>query len=154
VEDALVGSEPRERVEHGGSLVGVLVIVLTLGALGAGAIVGLSSISSEHASRVLKDPAAVSVDGSRHGAIDETNARTCQANADAARAAATVYFANSGGGTYPMTWSDLTASASPIYSLPAEVVINGANPKELDGAGGWKLVISSGGPNPPNFACT
>jgi hypothetical protein len=125
------------------SLVGVLVMVLVLGALGAAAVLGVSQMTGS------KDDE----DTRTRTAIDAAGVRACQASADAARAASTVYFAN-GGGTYPTTWSDLTGSASPVFSLPSNAVINRANPKELDSTDGWKLIISNGGAHPAQFTCS
>jgi hypothetical protein len=155
----VAGSELRDRSAHGMSLVGLLVMVVILGTLGAGVVLGLSSMTGPNsdgtASRILKTPAAASFGSGSAGigALDASSARVCRANADAALSAATLYFTNGGGRSYPTTWSDLTASAPPLFSLPPNVVINGTNPKELD-APKWKLIISGGGPKPPAFACS
>ena len=133
----------RSEREHAGvSLVGVLLMVVLIGLVGAGAMLGVARMtgSSDDASSVLAK--------SRAG-----RAEACRATAAAARAAAAVYFANSAGQAYPTIWSDLTASEAPSFTLAPDVVINRNNPKQLDSIG-WKLVMSSGGSAPSRFTCS
>lgn len=132
---------------HGMSLVGLLMIIVTLGLFSAGAIVGLSTMTGPS-----NNERAGSGRGSR-SVIGESSMLACRANAAAAISASTYYFTNNGGTLYPRTWSDLTTSTPPVFELPSGVVINGANPQELDGPG-WKLIMSGGGPNPTTFACS
>jgi hypothetical protein len=131
-----------EREQAGVSLVGVLMMVVLIGLVGAGAMLGVARMtgSSDDASSVLAK--------SRAG-----RAEACRATAAAARAAAAVYFANSAGQAYPTIWSDLTASEAPSFTLAPDVVINRNNPKQLDSIG-WKLVMSSGGSAPSRFTCS
>ena len=125
------------------SLVGVLAIVLILGALGAAAVLGVSSMSGSSDNENTRSRTA----------IDASVVRACQVSADAARTAATLYFTQSGG-KYPTTWTEFTAAPSPAFSLPSNAVINRANPKELDSTDGWKLIISNGGAHPAQFTCS
>ena len=133
------------RFDHGQSgvsLVGALMMVVLIGLVGAGAMLGVATMtgSSDDAGGVLAKTRA-------------GNAEACRATAAASRAAAAVYFAQSGAQAYPTIWSDLTASAAPSFTLPPNVVINGNSPKQLD-ASGWKLVMSSGGSAPSQFTCS
>ena len=141
------------RAAHGMSLVGLLTIIVTLGLFSAGAIVGLSTMTgpsnNESAGSGGTNPGG---NGSR-SAIGESSMLVCRANADAAISASTYYFTNNGGTSYPLQWSDLTTSTPPVYQLPSNVVIDGANPKELDGPG-WKPFMSGGGPSPTTFVCS
>ncbi|HEY5173547.1 MAG TPA: hypothetical protein VIK54_17625 [Acidimicrobiia bacterium] len=47
----------------------------------------------------------------------------------------------------------MTSSSPPIYKPATDVVINRANPKELDGRG-WRLIVSGGGATAPTFTCS
>jgi hypothetical protein len=140
------------------SLVGLLMMVLIIGILGAGGMLGLSSLtgptSDKSLSNALGDGAAASADSGGWSTLGASSKRACRAAAEAARSAAALYFTDAGGRVYPTTWSDLTASALPYYSLAPNVVINEANPKELDSSAGWKLAMSSGGSRPTTFACS
>jgi len=143
----------------GRSLVGLLLIVVILGALTASAIVGLRSMTASNASSrsVLANASAAGNVANRvsEGASPGVGAIragvACNATADAARSASSVYFAKSGGKP-PVRWSDLTIGTPPIYKLPTNVTINATNPKELDGRG-WKLIISGTGATAPTFTC-
>ena len=140
---------------QGFSLVGLLMVIVVLGALTATAVVGVSTLtggsgSSGSGSTAAEAAAAVAAPG----ADSSTSARSaCQASADAARSATTFYFANSGGRSYPVDWSDMTTPNPPIYKLATDVVISSGNSKELDG-GGWKLIMSGGGVTQPTFTCS
>jgi len=145
---------------HGFSLVGLLMVIVVLGALTATAIVGVSSLTGSSGnigtgisgSTGTKNTGSTA-SGSNIGAgISSTAISACAASADAARSASTLYFVNSGG-TYPVTWSDMTTSSPPIYKLATNVVINAGNPRELDGRG-WKLIVSGGGASEPTFTCS
>jgi hypothetical protein len=143
------------------------MVVVVLGTLTATAIVGVSTLtgsSDGSGIRGIGSPAAeaaAAVAASAGGAAvvaaprgGSSSARNgCTASADAARSASTFYFANSGGRSYRVKWSDMTTSNPPIYKLETNVVINGGNPKELDGRG-WKLTVSGGGASEPTFTCS
>src|SRR5262245_21843323 len=75
---------------------------------------------------------------------------TCQATADAAKAASNLYFANRQ--TYRSVWSDLTTAKPPMVQLPRGVAINARNAKELDGPA-WNLVLTGGDTGSPSFTC-
>jgi hypothetical protein len=158
----------RRKVAHGFSLVGLLMVIVALGALTATAVVGVSTLSgssngigtSGRGSPAAEAAAAAGVAAAGAaaakavpgGGSSGSARRSCRASADAARSASTLYFANSGGGSYPVKWSDMTTSNHPIYKLETNVVINSGNPKELDGAG-WRLIVSGGGVSAPTFTC-
>jgi len=126
--------------EAGVTLVGVLIVVVLIGAVCAGAVLGLSAMTGSGTAK--------------RTAIDASSAQACRAVANAARSAATVYFADGADRMYPTTWSDLTESGPPYFQLAPNVVVNEADPKELDSSGGWKLVMTGGGPRVAEFACS
>jgi hypothetical protein len=148
--------------EHGVSLVGLLMVVVVLGALTASAIVGVSSLTGSDSSVVTgySGPYAAKGTGStgntrpKSGIGSEIGIAAgvaCNASAEAARSASTSYFVGSGG-QYPAKWADLTGSTSPLYKPAAKVIVNPANPAELDGPG-WKLTMTGGGTTEPTFTC-
>jgi hypothetical protein len=151
--------------QHGVSLVGLLMIVVVLGALTATAVVGVSSLTGSNNSVVTgySGPSATGSSGSGGSAgsagqnggigadIGIAAGVACTASAEAARSASTSYFVSSNG-QYPVKWADLTGSNPPLYKPPVKVVVNPANPAELDGPG-WKLTMTGGGPTEPTFAC-
>jgi len=153
--------KPR-RSARGVSLVGLLLVVVVLGLLTATAITALPSITYSTITESSPRSAAAGVatsnlagrisGGGMANVSGVRNSPACSATADAARSAVTLYFATRGGSSYPVRWSDLTNSTPPIYKLSSNVVINVANPKELDGRG-WKLLIVGGGGTAPTFTC-
>jgi hypothetical protein len=174
---AAVSSRTRERIplpgytdvaegansmrQQGSSLVGVLMIVLVLGGLTAGAFLGVSSLTDSTNNIVTggtgtpeNGTGSTGGTGPKSGIGAEVNIAAgvaCTASADAARSASTSYFVGSGG-LYPVKWSDLTASNPPLYKAATNVVINRGNPTELDGRG-WKLTMAGGGTTEPTFTC-
>lgn len=140
------------------------MIVVVLGTMGATAVIGVSSLTGGGgvgagaggaASQIAAEKAAAAIAGGAKvapGGITAGAISACRATADAAQAASAVAFANRGG-TFPARWSDLTAGNPPIYALPQLAVVNGGNPKELDGRG-WKLLMSGGGATRPTFTCS
>ena len=150
-----VAASEESRPVHGMSLVGLLMIIVTLGLFSAGAIVGLSTMTGPNNNEIAASGGTNPGAGGRgsRSVIGESSLLACRANADAAVSASTYYFTSNGSTLYPRTWSDLTTSTPPVFELPSSVVINGANPQELDGPG-WKLIMSGGGPNPTTFACS
>jgi hypothetical protein len=159
-----VASRARREDARGVSLVGLLMMVVVLGAMGATAVIGVSSLTGGGgggvgaggaASQIAAEKAAAAIAGGAKvapGGITAGVNSACRATADAAQAASAVAFAN-GGGTFPAKWSDLTAGNPPVYALPQLAVVNGGNPKELDGRG-WKLLMSGGGATRPTFTCS
>ena len=139
------------------------MIVVVLGAMTATAIIGVSSLTGSGgdggaggsaASQIAAEKAAAAIAGGANVApagIVGAARISCNAAAGAARTASTLSFANRGG-TYPVTWSEMTTSSPSVYTLASGVVINLGNPKELDGRG-WKLIMSGGGAAPPVFTC-
>jgi Tfp pilus assembly protein FimT len=144
----------------GVSLVGLLMVIVVLGALSATAMVGVSTLTGtgngtsgrRSAAEAAAALAAASAANASAGSGMSSSARSsCSASADAARSASTLYFA-SNGGRYPVKWPEMTTSNPPIYKPAADVVINHANPNELDGRG-WKLIMAGGGVTAPTFTC-
>jgi hypothetical protein len=145
----------------GASLVGILMIVVVLGALTAGALLGVSSLnSSNNAITGYNGPSGAGSTGSRGTTVPNGGigaevgiaaGAACTASAEAARFASTSYFVGSNG-QYPVKWADLIGTNPPLYKPIAKVVINAANPAELDGAG-WKLTMTGGGTTAPTFTC-
>ncbi len=144
---------------RGASLVGVLMIIVVLGALAATAMLGVSTLTGNDTVTDVLGTATTTTGTAR---TPNTGTRTtntgsvigataaCSASRSAAEAASTVYFVS--GGSYPLTWSDLTAANPPTFVLPADVVINPTNPTQLDGRG-WRLIIAGGGASAPTFTC-
>jgi hypothetical protein len=137
----------------------VLVIVVVLGGLAATAVIGVNAMTgNDTTSNLLPTPSSSgrthpgTAGGGLGGGITAAAIAACNTNAGAARAASSAYFATRGG-AYPTKWSDLTAPPSGTFALPPGVVINPANPAELDGRG-WKLVMTGSGRAEPTFACT
>jgi len=147
------------RGRAGASLVGLLLIVVVLGALTATAVVAVSTLNSNDNKSVISQtigPGTVGTGRAGGSGAGNTNRvsteNACRASADAARSASAVYFADNGG-SYPAQWSDLTASNPPMFALAANVAINATNPKELDGRG-WKLTLAGGGTSEAVFTCS
>jgi hypothetical protein len=151
---------PKER-EHpsGASFVGVLLVIVILGAIATTTVVGLHSINGSDASngRVLANATGAGALANRlrgsakPGVVAVRPVVACQPTADAARTASSIYFADHGG-SYPRKWADLTAAEPQIYKLPTSVTIGATNPTELDGPG-WRMFMSGGGSVPSSFAC-
>ena len=133
----------------------MLVIVVVLGALAAMAMFGVSSMtdSNDKVAEIVGagTTASSAPRGSGSGGSVVGATAACAASAAGAQAATSVYFVNSGG-SYPVKWSDLTSANPSNFALPADVVINPANPAELDG-NGWKLMMAGGGTSAPTFTC-
>jgi hypothetical protein len=156
---------PNDPTSQGFSLVGLLMVIVVLGTLTATAIVGVSTLTGSSnggggsgvgspAAEAAAAVAAAAGGAAAKAAPGRSSSRSaCRASADAARSASAFYFANSGGRSYPVKWSDMTTSNPPIYKLETNAVINSGNPKELDGRG-WKLTVSGGGGSQPTFTCS
>ncbi len=57
-----------------------------------------------------------------------------------------------GSGAYPAKWLDMTAATPPSFTLPTGVIINPADPAQLEGKG-WTLTMTGGGSTDPTFTC-
>ena len=154
-----VDARPSGRVRdaRGGSLAGLLLLIVVLGGLAALAVVGVNSMtgSDSTSGNLMTTPSAASLGDAGGGArvglgsVAQMAAdAACHAEAGIATSASSVYLANSGG-KYPAKWSNLSTAS---FVLPAHVVINPSNPTELDG-NGWELTMSGGGTTAPVFAC-
>jgi hypothetical protein len=132
----------------------MLVMIVVLGVLAAGAIVGMQAMTGSDSG----SPAGIGLltTSTAHGrgqsAISELARHACVAAADGARTASTVFFANSPGQQYPTSWSELTAPPSAAFALASGDVISPSNRRELDGQG-WRLIMAGGGATPPTFTC-
>jgi hypothetical protein len=161
--------QPRPgRGAHGYSLVSLLMMVVILGALTAAAIVGVSSMtggssgtgvisnvtsSTRAAVRVTNTTGRGGTAGIGVGSGGGVSALSaCKVSAAAAGSASTLYFAGSGG-AYPVKWSDMTGAKPPLFTLATNVIVNPANPAELEGRG-WKMVMAGGGTRAPTFTCS
>jgi hypothetical protein len=152
-----VKERERSSETYGVSLVGLLMVVVVLGALTATGMLGVATLTGSNsgngrAGGRTTPAAAVAAPAAPGGGNSSSARNSCMASADAARSASTFYFANGGGRSYPVKWSDMTSSKPPIYKLATNVVINRANPKELDGRG-WKLIMSGSSAIEPTFTC-
>jgi hypothetical protein len=135
-------------------MVGLLVTIVILGVLAAGAFVGVQTMTGTD-SRTPTDIGPLTTNSVPHRAGSATSNlahNACAASADAARSASNVYFANSGFQRYPTSWSELTTRPAALLTLASDDVINPQNPRELDGQG-WRLLISGGGATAPIFTC-
>jgi hypothetical protein len=146
----LVRDHPNAR---GASLAGLLVMVIVLGALAAGAIVGVQAMtgsdSSTRAGIDLLTTTSTVADRGR-AAVSNLAQNACLATADAARSASSLFFVNVQ--RYPTTWSEMTAPPSAAFTLAGDDVVNPSNRKELDGQG-WRLIMAGGGATAPTFTC-
>ena len=111
------------------------MIVLVLGLLSAAAIVGVKSLTDSSnaigaiVTTTITPTGAVPAGGTAGtgggeiaGAGAAAAAVACSAAADAARSASNLFFVNSGD-SYPVKWSDLTASTPPIFVLSGHDVV-------------------------------
>jgi hypothetical protein len=155
----MLESQPN-RAQAGLSIVGLVVALVLLGVLAAGSILELRSIDGGGG-----DTAGTAAIAAATGVADRTSksgalgvgampaAAACNVQITTAQSASALFYANSGGRSYPVRWANLTSSSPPLYALPRTTVINRSNPNEIDGPG-WKLIMLGGGTDPPNFRCT
>ena len=108
----------------GFTLIEVLIAIVVVGILSAVVIIGIGALTNKGSSSA------------------------CGASADAAKAAATVHYANTG--AYPATLYDMTATTPKELELPSGVTVaNGAN---VTSNATWTLTMTPG--SPPTFACS
>jgi hypothetical protein len=152
-------SQTRCRDASGASLAGVLVVVVVLGGLAAVSVIGVNAMSGSD-DAIVGSTIPVTTGSARDGTggtglggvVAPAATAACTINADAAKAASAAYSA-SNGGTYPTTWSELTAPPSPVFELPDGVAIEPDDPAVLD-AQTWQLRMAGGGTAANTFACT
>jgi hypothetical protein len=150
--DRILNEMHGRTTDRGASLVGLVVIVVVLGALTAGGIVSVQGMTgSDGGSPTTVRPVTAGAAGSTVDSATKTAAlNACNAMADAARSASTMFFVNRQ--RYPRMWPDLTAAPNAVFTLAANDVVNPNNARELDGVG-WRLVMSEAGATPPVFTC-
>ena len=117
----------RSTRDEGFTLVEILIAIVVVGILSAVVVVGISSLTSKG------------------------NTTACTASKDAAVAAATVHYANTG--SYPSKLSDMTGATPPELSLPSNVTV--ATGGLATTGATWTLTISGGGSTTaPTFVCS
>lgn len=117
--------------ERGFTLVELLIAIVVVGVLTAVATVGMNSV------------------------VDKGEKSACQASADAAKAASSVFYANSTPGAFPADFHSLTTPKM-LFEIP-----NGVTP-QAPAAGdvalvgkGWTLQMTPGtASQAPDFSCT
>ncbi len=108
--------------DKGFTLIEVLIAIVVVGILSAVVIIGIGALTNKG------------------------NSSACQASADAAKAAATVHYANTG--SYPATLSAMTVTSPKELELPSGVTV-AAN---VTAGATWTLTMTAG--TPPTFACS
>lgn len=113
--------------DRGFTLVEILVAIVVAGILAAVAIIGIASLT------------------------DKGGDSACEASKDAAKAASTVHYANTG--TWPTTFTAMTSTTPKELEVPSGVTVNATT---LVGQGSsWTLTLSPGsGSVGPTFACS
>lgn len=117
--------------EGGFTLIELLIAIVVVGILTAVAIVGIN------------------------GVIDKGETSACQASADAAKAASSVFYANSASTTFPADFHSLIAPKV-LYEIPDDVTPQAPAVGDVALVGkGWTLVMTPGtASEPPTFSCT
>jgi prepilin-type N-terminal cleavage/methylation domain-containing protein len=115
------------RQDEGFTLIEILLAIVLVGILAAVAVVGISNL------------------------VSKGGKSACQASADSAKAASSVYFASNN--TYPATFTQLTTAGSTgaPYTLPTGTDVDSTGLVATNGTN-WVLTMTAG--TPPTFACT
>ncbi len=117
--------QEQEKREQGFTLIELLIAIVVVGILTAVAIVGIA------------------------GLTNKGNSSACSATVDAAKAAAAVHYANTGG-QYPASFAAMTGTNPPELTLASGVKDNGTT---LTG-NGWTVTMTGGGSGPNTFTGT
>jgi prepilin-type N-terminal cleavage/methylation domain-containing protein len=117
--------------EEGFTLVELLIAIVVVGVLTAVAIVSIT------------------------GVVDKGEKSACEASADAAKAASTMYYANSTPTAFPADFHNLV-SPKALYDIPAGVTPQAPAAGDVTLVGkGWTLQMTPGtATDPPIFNCT
>lgn len=113
--------------DKGFTLVEILIAIVVVGILSAVVVIGISSLTSKG------------------------NSTACSTSRDAAVAAATVHYANTG--AYPATLTAMTTASPVELSLPSNVTVDSGG-MATTGAS-WTLTMTAGASGAaPTFACS
>ena len=117
--------------EGGFTLVELLIAIVVVGILTAVAVVSIT------------------------GVIDKGETSACQASADAAKAASSVFYANTGSTSFPADFHSLIAPKV-LYEIPDGVSPQAPAVGDVELVGkGWTLEMTPGtATDPPVFSCT
>ena len=112
--------------DRGFTLVEVVIAIVLVGILSSVVVVGVGQLTNRGTSA------------------------SCAASQDAARAAATVHFGSTG--SYPTTFTQLTAGSPPALMLPLGATVNATG--DVVTVGSWSLRLLPGsGSSAPTFTC-
>ncbi|MEI8239073.1 MAG: type II secretion system protein [Actinomycetota bacterium] len=118
----------REKRDEGFTLIEILIAIVVIGILSAVVVIGITSLTSKGKSTA------------------------CNASADAAKAAATVHYANTG--SYPTDLFQMTNATPAELTLPSGGTTLASGGKVYT-VGGWTLTMTSvDAATLPTFACT
>jgi len=116
----------KRRHDSGFTLVEILIAIVVVGILAAVVVVGISSLTSKG------------------------NATACSTSRDAAIAATTVHYTNSG--AYPTKLTDMSGASPAELQLPASVAIDATG--LVASASGWSLTMTPGVAGAaPSYSC-
>lgn len=125
---AAAATDPRRRRrDEGFTLIEILIAIVLVGILSAVVVIGVSSLT------------------------ESGEESACTASLDAAKAAAVVHYANTGG--YPGTFTDMTKTDPAELTLPSDASVSSDGLQVS--ANGWTLTMSPGkGAAQPTFSCS